>query len=215
MSTNEESQDYEYMFKIILIGSVGVGKSSLLQRYIENKFDNNYFCTIGVDFYIKKIKLKDKEIKLQLWDTAGTEKYRSITTSYYRGAHYACIIFDLTQMETFKNLSQWIETYYKYCNREFDKNIIIIGNKNDLIKERVVSKEQIDEFIKINNFSYFETSAKSGENVEECFHFIAEKLMEEENRKENTAGKRKVGNNKNLKNTKYYDLKNEKKGCCS
>ena len=215
MSTSGESQEYEYIFKIILIGSSGVGKSSLLQRYIQKVFEDAYTCTIGVDFFMKTIEVNDKTVKLQLWDTAGTEKYRSITTSYYRGAHCAFIVFDLTAIETFKNLSQWIESYYKYCNHEFEKNVVIIGNKNDLEERRAISKEQIDEFIKMNNFSYFETSAKTGDNVDECFHFIAEKLMEEQNKKESIGGKRNGGNNVNLKNSENLDLKYEKKGCCS
>ena len=213
MSTNEESQDYEYMFKIILIGSVGVGKSSLLQRYIENKFDNNYFCTIGVDFYIKIIKLKDKEIKLQLWDTAGTEKYRSITSSYYRGSHCALIVFDLTSKDSFESLPTWIENYYKNCNQEFDKNVIMIGNKNDLSEKRDVTQEKINDFIKLNNLVYFETSAKTGENVDESFQYIAQKLMEEQELKEKLGVKREVKNNNlNLKNSE--NLITNKKKCC-
>ena len=215
MSTSGESQEYEYIFKIILIGSTGVGKSSLLQRYIQKVFEDAYTCTIGVDFFMKTIEVNDKTVKLQLWDTAGTEKYRSITTSYYRGAHCAFIVFDLTSIETFKNLSQWIESYYKYCNHEFEKNVVIIGNKNDLEERRAVSKEQIDEFLKMHNFSYFETSAKTGDNVDECFHFIAEKLMEEQNKKDNIGEKRNGVDNVNLQNSENLDLKYEKKGCCS
>ena len=208
------TQEYEYIFKIILIGSSGVGKSSLLQRYIQKVFEESYTCTIGVDFFMKTIEVNDKTVKLQLWDTAGTEKYRSITTSYYRGAHCAFIVFDLTSKESFDALPTWIENYYKYCNQEFDKNVVIIGNKSDLKDKRVVTESEINDFMKLNKLVYFETSAKNGNNVDESFLFMAEKLMAEQQSKEKSGVKREVYNNDNLNLKNSENLSTNKKKCC-
>ena len=208
-----QTQEYEYIFKIILIGSSGVGKSSLIQRYTQKTFEDVYDCTIGVDFFTKTIDVNGKTVKLQIWDTAGTEKYRSITSSYYRGSHCALIVFDLTSKDSFESLPTWIENYYKNCNQEFDKNVIMIGNKNDLSEKRDVTQEKINDFIKLNNLVYFETSAKTGENVDESFQYIAQKLMEEQELKEKLGVKREVKNNNlNLKNSE--NLITNKKKCC-
>ena len=176
MTENGQNNKYEYIFKIILIGNSGVGKSSILQRYIQKVFQESFASTIGVDFFMKSINIGDKSIKLQLWDTAGTEKFRSITTGYYRGADAAFVVFDLSSKSSFKNLNEWIESYYKYSNPDVEKNVILIGNKSDLIDKREVAKEEIEKFIKDNNINYFETSAKDGKNIDECFTFIAEKI---------------------------------------
>ena len=208
-----QTQEYEYIFKIILIGSSGVGKSSLIQRYTQKTFEDVYDCTIGVDFFTKTIDVNGKTVKLQIWDTAGTEKYRSITSSYYRGSHCALIVFDLTSKDSFESLPTWIENYYKNCNQEFDKNVILVGNKIDLSEKRDVTQEKINDFIKLNNLVYFETSAKTGENVDESFQYIAQKLMEEQELKEKLGVKREVKNNNlNIKNSENL-ITNKKKGC--
>ena len=117
MTEEEKENKYDYIFKLILIGSSGVGKSSILQRYIQKIYNTEYTCTIGVDFFMKTIKIRDKSIKLQLWDTAGTEKFKSITTGYYRGANAAFVVFDLTSKSSFDSCSGWIENYYDNSNR--------------------------------------------------------------------------------------------------
>ncbi len=209
----EEHNKYEYIFKIILIGSSSVGKSSILRRYIQKVFNDVYSCTLGVDFFMKTIDVGEKSIKLQLWDTAGTEKFRSITTGYYRGANAAFVVFDLTSKPTFDCLSEWIENYYKYSNPYSEKNVVLIGNKSDLIEKREVKEEEIDSFAKDNNIKYFETSAKDGKNIDESFYYIAEKLIEQFEKKGKEEEKKDVINNDNLKqNTKV--LIGEKKKCC-
>lgn len=213
MSRKGNTSNYEYIFKIILIGSSGVGKSSILQRYIQKSFNESYSCTIGVDFFMKSIEIGEDTVKLQLWDTAGTEKYRSLTTSYYRGAHAAYVVFDLTNRETFDVLPQWIENYYKFSNADLEKNIILIGNKSDLAEKRVINKEEIDNFIKINGIVYYETSAKNGSNIEECFYCIAKQLVEQYKGKLNEGSIRKdIINNESFKNSQ--EIPHESKGCC-
>lgn len=214
MSEGEQGNKYEYIFKIILIGSSGVGKSSLLQRYIQKAFNDSYASTIGVDFFMKSINIGEKSIKLQLWDTAGTEKFRSITTGYYRGADAAFVVFDLASKNSFNAVGEWIESYYKYKNPESEKNVVLIGNKVDLVDQREVTKEEAENYVKANNIFYFETSAKDGNNVEECFNFIAEKLLEQfENRKDKDEVKRKeVIKNDKLKKDAVVIIGDKK--CC-
>ena len=190
MAEADTSNKYEYIFKIILIGSSGVGKSSILQRYIQKVFSDSYSCTIGVDFFMKSIDIGDKSIKLQLWDTAGTEKFRSITTGYYRGANAAFVVFDLTSKASFNSLNEWIENYYKYSNPDSEKNVVLIGNKSDLVDKREVTQEEIEKFAKDNHIIYFETSAKDGKNIDECFHFMAEQLVKQYENKNNDEIKR-------------------------
>ena len=214
MAEADTSNKYEYIFKIILIGSSGVGKSSILQRYIQKVFSDSYSCTIGVDFFMKSIDIGDKSIKLQLWDTAGTEKFRSITTGYYRGANAAFVVFDLTSKASFNSLNEWIENYYKYSNPDSEKNVVLIGNKSDLVDKREVTEEEIENFAKDNNIMYFETSAKDGKNIDECFYFIAEKLVKQYENKDNEEEKNKnLINNENLKKNTVV-LIGDKKKCC-
>jgi len=178
MSSNNKnkSSDYQYIFKLILIGNSGVGKSSILQRYMNKTFEESYKCTIGVDFLMKSIEVKGKTVKLQLWDTAGQEKYKSMVSSYYRGANVALVVFDITSRSSFESLPLWIENYYK--NGPEQKNIILIGNKKDMADQRQVTQEEAEEFSETNNMIYFETSAKEGDNIDYVFNFAAEKLLE-------------------------------------
>ena len=201
MSEEDDDKKYDYIFKLILIGSSGVGKTSILQRYIQKIFNDDYTCTIGVDFFMKSMKIDDKLIKLQLWDTAGTEKFKSITTGYYRGANAAFIVFDLTSRKSFESVSEWIENYYKYSNPDYERHVILIGNKSDLKNERIITENEIDDFVKLNKIKYFETSAKNGENIDESFLFIAEQLMKDADEK-GILYNEKSGNinDQNLKN---------------
>ena len=215
MTEGDQANKYEYIFKIILIGSSGVGKSSILQRYIQKTFNDSYASTIGVDFFMKSINIGEKTIKLQLWDTAGTEKFRSITTGYYRGADAAFVVFDLSSKTSFKTVSEWIENYYKYKNPDSEKNVVLIGNKVDLVDKREVTQEEAENYVKDNNIFYFETSAKEGKNIEECFNFMAEKLLEQYENKDNELVKRKdVIRNDNLKENTEVII-GEKKCCLS
>ena len=209
-----ENDEYEYIFKIILIGSSGVGKSSILQRYIQKTFNDSYTSTIGVDFFMKTINIGEKSIKLQLWDTAGTEKFRSITTGYYRGADAAFVVFDLSSKSSFKTIDEWIDNYYKYKNPDSEKNVVLIGNKVDLVDKREITQEEVEDYVKMNNILYFETSAKEGKNIDECFNYIAEKLLKQSENKNNELYKKKdVIKNNSLKE-KTLVIIGEKKKCC-
>ena len=217
MSSNNKnkSSDYQYIFKLILIGNSGVGKSSILQRYMNKTFEESYKCTIGVDFLMKSLEVKGKTVKLQLWDTAGQEKYKSMVSSYYRGANVALVVFDITSRSSFESLPLWIENYYK--NGPEQKNIILIGNKKDMADQRQVTQEEAEEFSETNNMIYFETSAKEGDNIDYVFNFAAEKLLEFYGSQNNELNlKRQMNKTTELQSHNFKEIRIEehKKKCC-
>jgi small GTP-binding protein len=219
MSSNNSNKssnpsDYQYIFKLILIGNSGVGKSSIIQRYMKNTFEESYKCTIGVDFLMKTLNLNGKTVKLQLWDTAGQEKYKSMVASYYRGANVALVVFDITSHASFDSLPVWIENYYK--NGPEEKNIILIGNKKDMEESRQVTKQEAEIFSETNNMMYFETSAKEGDNIEYIFTYAAEKLLEYYGKPDENNIKRQMNDNDKLQSQSFTEIRIEehKKGCC-
>mmetsp|Transcript_9520 Transcript_9520/g.10680 ORF Transcript_9520/g.10680 Transcript_9520/m.10680 type:complete len:135 (-) Transcript_9520:279-683(-) len=125
-----EAPEYEYLFKLRLIGNSGVGKSCILMRYADDMFTENFFNTIGVDFKIKTISLNDQVIKMQIWDTAGQDRFRTLTSSYYRGAHGIMIVYDVTSRESFDQVRQWMQEIEKFASKNVNK--LLVGNKCDL-----------------------------------------------------------------------------------
>ena len=220
-SSNNSNQNtpsnYQYIFKLILIGNSGVGKSCILQRYMKHTFNESYKCTIGVDFLMKSLVINGQTVKLQLWDTAGQEKYKSMVSSYYRGANVALIVFDLTNHQSFEALPLWIETFYK--NGPEQKNIILIGNKKDLIELRQVTQQEAEAFSETNNMMYFETSAKEGDNIEYVFNYAAEKLLEFYGGNNEAILKRQMAPNDDIQSSNFKEIRIEespskKKICC-
>merc|ERR1712051_1100361 len=132
--------EYDYLFKLLLIGDSGMGKSSLLLRFADDTYAESYISTIGVDFKIRTIELDGKTIKLQIWDTAGQERFRTITSSYYRGAHGIIVVYDVTDQESFNNVKQWLHKIDGYGFSNVKK--ILVRNKSDLSGKRVVSTEK-------------------------------------------------------------------------
>ena len=215
MSSDSKPKNYQYIFKLILIGNSGVGKSCILQRYMKHTFEEKYKCTIGVDFLMKSLIINNQTVKLQLWDTAGQEKYKSMVSSYYRGANVALIVFDLTSHSSFDALPIWIENYYK--NGPEQKNIILIGNKKDLVEERQVTEDEAKIFSETNNMMYFETSAKEGDNIDYVFNYAAERLLEFYSGNSEAILKRQITptNEKQINN--FQDVRIEqtnKRKCC-
>merc|ERR1712100_792056 len=135
--------EYDYLFKLLLIGDSGVGKSCLLLRFADDTYTDSYISTIGVDFKIRTIELDGKTIKLQIWDTAGQERFRTITSSYYRGAHGIIVVFDVTDQESFENVKHWLQEIDKYANEGVMK--LLVGNKSDLQSKKVVSYDEAKE----------------------------------------------------------------------
>ena len=168
------SNEYDYLFKMLIIGDSGVGKSSLMNRFSDNVFSETYINTIGVDFKIRTIDIGGKMIKLQIWDTAGQERFRTIVSSYYRGAHGIMIVFDITDRESFTNVAMWYEEIKKYAAPNV--KTILIGNKADNDTKRQVEYTEAKEYAENMNITYFETSAKTALNVEKAFFDLATSL---------------------------------------
>ena len=220
------SLNFNYLLKYIVIGDSSVGKSNILLRYTHNQFNEEYQSTIGVEFGAKNIKINNKIYRIQIWDTAGQENFRSITRAYYKNSVCALVVYDITKRESFENVQSWIQD----CRNQSPKTIImvLVGNKNDLENERDVSFDEGEQFAKNNNMIFYETSAKTGKNVNEIFentvNNISKKIEENYYDLENDSCGIKVGmiegnlynsiNNNNNISLDFDDKKEENYGCC-
>ncbi|KAL1915650.1 uncharacterized protein VTP21DRAFT_6409 [Calcarisporiella thermophila] len=167
---------YDYIFKYIVIGDTGVGKSCLLLQFTDKRFQPAHDLTIGVEFGARFVNVEGKQIKLQIWDTAGQESFRSITRSYYRGAAGALLVYDITRRETFDHLTMWLEDARQHAN--VNTTIMLIGNKSDLEGKRAVTREEGERFAREHGLFFMETSAKTSANVEEAFVNTAADIYE-------------------------------------
>jgi Ras-related protein Rab-2A len=167
---------HHYVFKYIIIGDSGVGKSCLLLQFTDKRFEPLHDLTIGVEFGARMVSIDNKNVKLQIWDTAGQESFRSITRSYYRGACGALLVYDVTRKETFAHLQTWLEDAKSNANTAI--TIMLIGNKCDLESKRQVSKEEGEAFAQQHGLVFMETSAKTAQNVDEAFVRTANAIYE-------------------------------------
>ena len=166
------NSEYDYLFKLLLIGDSGVGKSCLLLRFADDTYTESYISTIGVDFKIRTIELDGKTIKLQIWDTAGQERFRTISSTYYRGAHGIIIVYDVTNRDSFSNVTRWLTEIDKYARESVQK--LLVGNKSDCAPGmRQVETSTGQEFANNLDISFVETSAKSGTFVDTAFLTMA------------------------------------------
>ena len=166
--------EYDYLFKLLLIGDSGVGKSCLLLRFADDTYTESYISTIGVDFKIRTVELDGKVVKLQIWDTAGQERFRTITSSYYRGAHGIIVVYDVTDQESFDNVKQWLSEIDRYASESVNK--LLVGNKADLESQKVVDTATAKAFADEAGIPFLETSAKSATNVEQAFMAMAAEI---------------------------------------
>ncbi|KAG6370788.1 GTPase [Boletus reticuloceps] len=162
-----EGSNYDYLFKVVLIGDSGVGKSNLLSRFTRNEFKLDSKSTIGVEFATRSIIIDGKVIKAQIWDTAGQERYRAITSAYYRGAVGALLVYDISKHATFANVSRWLKELRDHA--DLNNVIMLVGNKSDLKHLRAVPTEEAKNFASDNELSFIETSALDASNVESAF----------------------------------------------
>ena len=193
------------LFKILLIGDSGVGKTSVILRYTKGTFKEEFMNSIGVDFKSKDLIYDGKKIKLQIWDTAGEERFRTITSSYYRGAHAIAIVFDLTKIETFEHVKKWIADINKFAKENVLK--FLIGNKSDLEGKRQITYSDARNYANKMNITYFEVSAKNDQNINEFFEgatkiFLSKYICEDEDKRNIILGKNKDKIKKNSTNKK-------------
>jgi Ras-related protein Rab-1A len=209
MSTGE--QEYDYLFKLLLIGNSSVGKSSLLFRFVENVWDDSFVPTIGVDFKLKTLEVNGKKVKLQIWDTAGQERFKNITASYYRGGNGVLVVYDITERESFDNLTSWLIEIEKNANKNVYK--LLIGNKCDLEDKRKVTYQEGKDFAESNGMKFIETSAKDNTKVQEAFELLTSEIMKSAVNKD--KGMEKKDNTKQIRlSQNTEDISGKKKGGC-
>ncbi|KAL5971318.1 Ras-related protein Rab-3 [Taenia solium] len=179
-------QNFDYMFKILIIGNSSVGKTSFLVRYAEDSFTSAFVSTVGIDFKVKTVFRQDKRVKLQIWDTAGQERYRTITTAYYRGALGFILMYDITNEDSFNAVRDWVTQIktYSWDNAQ----VVLVGNKSDLAGERQITTERgraladtLGKSIDLNRhigLKFFETSAKDNVNVKAVFDLMVDIILE-------------------------------------
>ena len=209
--------EYDYLFKVVLIGDSGVGKSNLLSRFTRNEFNLESKSTIGVEFATKSIVAEGKTIKAQIWDTAGQERYRAITSAYYRGAVGALLVYDISKHVTFENVERWLKELRDHA--EANIVVMLVGNKSDLRHLRVVSTEEAMAFAEQHNLAFIETSALDASGVDTAFQNILTEIYRLMNRKQMAA--EGSSENKNIAKGEKISLgdqaaggKKKKKGCC-
>ena len=199
----------KYIIKILTLGDTLVGKSSIVLRFSDNRFDDNHLATIGIDYKTKYIKVKDASVKVLLWDTAGQEKFRNIARQYYKGANGVLLIYDVCDRKTYERIGFWMDELKQ--NNEIEQlYIILVGNKIDLEEKRVVTREEAEKYAEDNNINYIEVSAKTGEGILDLFNEVTKGTMDKVfNDQDNNEDKKKIKT--------YLDTNNNrkrKKKCC-
>ena len=207
-----EEENYEMMFKVVLVGDSFVGKTNIMSKYIKNEFHEDSKATVGVEFVSKQFTVEGHSIKAQIWDTAGQERYKAITSAYYKGAKGAFIVYDITRKQSFESVEKWVNDVTAVADKKI--TIILIGNKSDLEDQRQVTKEQGEEKANKLELAFLETSAFSGENLDKAFDLMINEVYKkchEELLAEGDIDIIEGGKDINLENKKDN---NEKKKCC-
>ena len=186
--------------KIITLGDSHVGKSSLIFKFIEDKFSSSYMSTVGFDLKFKTIKINNEEIKVMIFDTAGQERFRSLASNYIRKANGILLVYDISDKNTFLNIENWMTSIKEESSDTIP--IILIGNKCDLDEQRKIQKEEGEQFANNNNLKFFETSCKDGDNVENCFIELTKQIIERKKEKQFNPNTQKLVNIKDKKKEK-------------
>ena len=208
-----DAKEADITLKLLLLGDTSVGKTSILTNYNENKFDKDTIGTIGVEYVYKTITYKNMKIKLQLWDTSGEERFRTITKNFYRNADVLFLVFDLTREDTFNNIINWLSDVKEYNP---DLKILLLGNKLDLINERKISTERATNFATKHNLQYLEVSAKDGTNIQKSFEALINLIFKDKLKQEILAEfahkdtSFTIDSNSSIKNKNG----NKRKSCC-
>ena len=215
-----EDQNFNYLLKYIIIGDSSVGKSNILLNYLEGKFYDEFQPTIGVEFGAKNIQIQDKIYRIQIWDTAGQELFRSITRSYYKNCVCSCVVYDVTKRSSFDNVKNWIEDCKKHSPKTV--SLVLIGNKIDLEESRQVSYEEGNACAKKFGMVFLETSAKTGKNINEIFLQSCKEIVENMKKGFYDLNREGCGIKININGIKNENIiiesskgKNKKKTCCN
>ena len=196
--------DFDFKFKIMVIGESKVGKTSLIKRYTKNKFGGVYLTTVGVDFQDKIIQIEEKKIRLQIWDTAGQERFRNITKNYFNSSDGFLLIYDISDKDSFKHLNFWNEQIK--LNAPNNTKSVLVGNKCDLDNSREISIEQGENLAQKYKIKFFEASAKDGTNINEVFEYLANEIYK--------VKKFDIRNNTCSTVLSPEQIKKDKKKCC-
>jgi small GTP-binding protein len=218
--TSGGNTNFDYLFKYIIIGDAAVGKSNLLLRYAHGQFKPEYQLTIGVEFGAKNVQIRNKTYRIQIWDTAGQENFRSITRAYYKNSVCALVVYDISSKDTFDHVTTWIED----CKNQSPKTIymVLVGNKSDLDDRRQVNTEEGQELADKYGLRFYETSAKTGDNVEAIFQDSADEIAKKIDQgfydlENDTCGIKQGINRQNRMNPQLQLGEGNKKkdgGCC-
>lgn len=212
-----EEEECNMIFKVILIGDSGVGKTNILSRYIRDEFSIETKATVGVEFGCKVIKQNDAKIKVQIWDTAGHERYKSITNAYYKGSRGALIVYDISRRDTFLSIDKWIGELKNHG--EADVCMILIGNKTDLQEYRQVTQEEAFKKAEQYKIAYCETSAMQAVNIQKAFTIMIDEIYKKMNQSiedDKTPGLNHDGISLDLESNKNHSSEEKKeKGCCN
>ena len=204
--------NYDRICQLLVIGDFSVGKTSLITRYTKGTFKEEYLATVGLDYHTKIEDINNQTIQIKLWDTAGQERFKSLTQNLFRNAEGVLLVFDITKNETFYGLKDWISSIKKNIDSQsIFMPIIILGNKIDL-EGREVSTEEAEKFAKENNYKYFETSAKTGEGVDNAIREMVTLVLNQNN--SNDEQKRQRLTSVQLNKEDAQKPKEKKKGCC-
>ena len=202
--------NYDRIVQLLVIGDSSVGKTSLITRYTNGTFKEEYLATVGLDYYSKNEEINNQAIQIKLWDTAGQERFKALTQNYFRNAEGVLLAFDVTNEESFNNLKDWISSIK--INMEA-KNIflplIVVGNKIDMENDREITKEEAEKFASENKYKYFETSAKTGEGVDEAIKELINLVLNQ-----NQVDEQKIEARKSVPLKDNNQKEEKKKGCC-
>ena len=168
-------KEYEFIIKILIIGDSTVGKTNFVYKFSEDKFSENYFASTGIELKTTSIQIDGKSIKIQLWDTAGQEKYRAMIKNLYLKSQGIIILFDITNETSFINLKNWMSQIKESCGEDIP--ILLVGNKIDLEDNRVINKERAMEYANNENIEYIEVSSKTGENINKALTSLLQKIL--------------------------------------
>lgn len=204
-------QAYDHLFKVLLIGDSGVGKTCILCRFSDDSFNSSFISTIGIDFKMKTIDFNGKKIKLQIWDTAGQERFYTITSTYYRGAMGIMLVYDVTDGKSFDSIAKWLRNIDENANEDVVK--MIVGNKCDMEDKRIVPTERGQEVASHHGIPFFETSAKTNVNITPAFYDMTRRILEKQPEKKPEASVNFQTNRPGLNSNDQSSL-NRLPSCC-